>query len=146
MVGTVGSAASLVTIWIWWPHGGFVLGAAIVLGVVNWWCLGIMHNVAWWRTASLRGKFWDHSIQPAQAAKPVAASLLVGTFVAQTVLLVWGTIQSNSIIWWQALLAVIVLSTVLIFSPRVIVWIPLLALVLVIPLLALVLVLIRACG
>lgn len=132
MGGAVGIAISLVTIWIWWPRGGFVLGVAIVLGVINWWSFGIMHN------AALRGRrFWDISIGSAEAAPDFATLVNMVVSVAQTGLLIWGITQSDAIAWWQAMVAVAGLSVLLMFIPTLIVFLPVVALVLV---------LIRACG
>ena len=132
MGGAVGIAVSLVTIWIWWPYGGFFLVAAIVLGIVDWWSFGVMHN------AALRGRrFWDISIRSAVAAPDFATSVNMVASVAQTGLLIWGIIQSDAITWWQALVAVAGLSVLLMFIPTLIVFLPVVALVLV---------LIRACG
>ena len=132
MGGAVGIAVSLVSIWIWWPHGGFLLGAIIMLGVVCWWSFGNMHN------ATLRGRqFWDISKRSADAAPNFAAWINMAACVAQTGLLVWGVIQSDAITWWQALVAVVGLSALLMFIPTLIVFLPVVALVLV---------LIRACG
>jgi len=162
MGGAVGIAISLVSIWIWWPHGGLVLGAAIVVGIVDWWSYGVMHNFAMNAACSrpvfqgpgepdgpvlgwsilvpyihaarnrrrFRGGFWDITRLESEEVPNVYSGISLGTFLAQTGILIWGVIQDTSITWWQALLAVIVLSTVLIFSPRLIVWLPLLAIVL----------------
>ncbi len=72
-----------------------------------------------------------------QAAPDFATSVNMVASVAQTGLLVWGIIQSDAITWWQALVAVSSLSILLMFIPKLIVFLPILALVLV---------LIRACG
>ena len=121
MGGALGIALSFVSVWVWWPQGGFLLAAAVALGIVHWWCFGVMHN----------------SIRSINAISDYVAWIDMVSCFVQVGLLIWGVIQSDAIMWWQALVAVVGLSVVLMFLADFIVFFPLLVLV---PLL------IRACG
>ena len=123
-MGVIGVAMSVVGIWIWWPIGGLPLAGAIAIGIANWWSFGIIHNYA-----ARSRDFWDTSPLRALNAPDCLAWVHMITFVSSAILLIWGTFESESAVWWETLLVVGAATAALSWAPSLMFWGPILAII-----------------
>ena len=118
MVTVLALSVPLVTIWIWWEPGGWILGATIAVGIVSWGSILALKTPtteAAFETAFLReisGGAWDTSLEEIKAS-PFASGVYMITLLTQTGLLAWGVSRDPSVTWWQAPAAVIILAVCL---------------------------------
>ena len=120
-MGVVAVAISIVTIWIWWPHGGIGLAVAIAVGLAGFWSYGIIHNHAMQEAKDepgFTGDFFDEALPKTKLPPKFLISINMGATVSQVVILLLGLTRDN---WWQALPSIIILSVILAIRPHLLV-------------------------